>query len=50
MPTYFERLYLAIDDLPSELDFNVAPLLQDSSLLQDLESRYLLRSFVELAS
>ena len=50
MPTHFERLCSAIDDLPPELDFDVAPLPQDSELSQDLESHHLSRSFVESAS
>ncbi|KAF2871234.1 hypothetical protein BDV95DRAFT_573569 [Massariosphaeria phaeospora] len=50
MPTHFKRLCLAIDDLPPELDFDVAPLPQDSGLSQELESRHLSRSFVEPAS
>lgn len=40
MPTHFERLCSAIDDLPAELDFDVPPL-QDSGLSQGLESRHL---------
>jgi hypothetical protein len=38
MPTHFKRLCSAIDDLPPELDFGVAPLPQDSGLSQELES------------
>ncbi|KAF2470252.1 uncharacterized protein BDR25DRAFT_393820 [Lindgomyces ingoldianus] len=50
MLTHFKRLCSAIDDLPLELDFGVAQLPQDSRVSQDLESHYLLRSFVESAS
>ncbi len=37
MSTHFERLCSVIDDLSSELDFDVPPLSQDSGLSQDLE-------------
>jgi len=59
MPTHFKKICSAIDDLPSELDFDVTPLPQDfdvppppqdSGLSQDLESHHLSRSFVESAS
>jgi hypothetical protein len=50
MPTHFKRLCSAVDDLPPELDFDVAPLPQDSGLSQELESHHLSRSFVESAS
>jgi hypothetical protein len=50
MPTHVKRLCSAIDDLPRELDFDVAPLPQVSGLSQDLESHHLLRSFVESAA
>ncbi|PVH90425.1 hypothetical protein DM02DRAFT_665107 [Periconia macrospinosa] len=50
MPTHFKRLCSAIDDLPPELDFDVAPLPQDSGLSPELESHHLSRSFVESAS
>ncbi|KAF2000645.1 hypothetical protein P154DRAFT_192223 [Amniculicola lignicola CBS 123094] len=49
MPTHFKRLCSAIDDLPAELDFDVPPL-QDSGLLEGLESHHLLGSFTDSAS
>ncbi|KAF2245814.1 hypothetical protein BU26DRAFT_552856 [Trematosphaeria pertusa] len=45
MPTHFKRLCSAIDALPQELDFDVAPLPQGSGLSQDLESHHLSQSF-----
>jgi hypothetical protein len=50
MPTHFKRICSAIDDLPSELDFDVPPLLRDSSLSQDMEFHHLSQSFVDSAS
>ncbi|KAF2866025.1 hypothetical protein BDV95DRAFT_585652 [Massariosphaeria phaeospora] len=49
MPTHFKRLCSAIDDLPTELDFDV-PSLQDSGLSQDLESHHLSRFIAGSAS
>lgn len=45
MPTHFERLCSAIEDLPSGVNFDVPPLQQDSGLSQDLESHHLSESF-----
>jgi hypothetical protein len=50
MPTHFKRICSAIDDLPSELDFDVSSLPQDSGLSQDLESHHLSQSLAESAS
>ncbi|KAF2258002.1 hypothetical protein CC78DRAFT_505403 [Lojkania enalia] len=50
MPNHFKRLCSVIDQLPPELDFDVAPLPQDSGLSQDLESHHLSRSFAGSAS
>ncbi|KAG8412768.1 hypothetical protein J3459_013922 [Metarhizium acridum] len=48
MPKHFKRICLAIDQLPSHLDFDV-PSLQESGLSQDLESHNLSQSEVDLA-
>ncbi|KAF2003265.1 hypothetical protein P154DRAFT_101168 [Amniculicola lignicola CBS 123094] len=47
MPAHFKRLCSAIDDLPSDLDFDVSPLLNGSGLSQDLQSHHLSPSFAE---
>jgi hypothetical protein len=39
MPDRFKRIYLAIDQLPSQLDFNVQTLSDPIDFLQDLENR-----------
>lgn len=46
MPTHFERLCSAIDDLPPGVNFEVSPLQQDSGLSQDVESHHLSGSFI----
>lgn len=47
MPIHFQRLCSAIDDLPTELDFDVSSLAQDSRLSHDFESHHLSRSLAE---
>ncbi|KAM3075439.1 hypothetical protein ACMFMG_007586 [Clarireedia jacksonii] len=50
VPTHFKRLCSALDDLPADIDFDVASLPQDSRLSQGLESHHLSHSFSESAS
>jgi hypothetical protein len=38
MPTHFENICSAIDQLPSDLNFDVPPLSEATGLSQDLES------------
>ncbi|KAF2241425.1 hypothetical protein BU26DRAFT_469083 [Trematosphaeria pertusa] len=46
MPKHLDRIRSAIDELPSDFDFEV-PLLPESGLSQELESHHLSRSFTE---
>lgn len=48
MSTHFQRLCLAIDDLHSEINFDVPPLPPDSGFLQELESYPFTGSFAGL--
>ncbi|KAF1996556.1 hypothetical protein P154DRAFT_537919 [Amniculicola lignicola CBS 123094] len=49
MPTHFRRICSAVDDLPSELDFEVPPL-QPGSGFSGIASHHLSRSFVRSTS
>jgi mRNA-degrading endonuclease YafQ of YafQ-DinJ toxin-antitoxin module len=50
MPAHFDQLCAAIDELPSNLDFDVPPLPQGSGLSQSLQSHHLSGSFAESRS
>ncbi|KAF2257683.1 hypothetical protein CC78DRAFT_573009 [Lojkania enalia] len=47
MPKHLDRIRSVIDELPSDFDFEVPLLLEESGLSQDLESYYLSRSVME---
>lgn len=50
MPIYLDRICSIINKLLSNFNFKVLLLLEESRLLQDLESYYLLQLFIELES
>jgi hypothetical protein len=50
MPKHLDRIRSVIDELPSEFDFEVPLLPEESGLSQDLESHHLSRSFTESES
>ncbi|KAF2240552.1 hypothetical protein BU26DRAFT_208347 [Trematosphaeria pertusa] len=47
MPTHWDKICSAIDDLPSDFDFEVPLLAEGSGLSQDMESHHVSRSFTE---
>ncbi|KAF2240247.1 hypothetical protein BU26DRAFT_572930 [Trematosphaeria pertusa] len=47
MPKHLDGIRSVIDELPSDFDFEVPLLLEESGLSQDLESHHLSRSFTE---
>lgn len=47
MPTHLDRIRSVIDKLPSDFDFEVPLLPEETGLSQDLESHHLSRSFTE---
>jgi hypothetical protein len=47
MPTHLDRIRSVIDELPSDFDFEVSLLPEESGVSQDLESHHLSRSFTE---
>ena len=47
MPKHLDRIRSVINELPSDFDFEVPLLPEESGLSQDLESHHLSRSFME---
>jgi len=50
MPKHLDRIRSIIDELPSDFDFGVPLLPEESGLSQDMESHHFSRSFTELES
>ena len=47
MPIYLDRIRSVINELPSNFNFKVPLLLEESGLSQDLKSYYVLQLFIK---